>query len=365
MLCNFYIIFILLYAAIIAGLLPGIGKAWRRTMPNFDTWPAISIIVPVRDGEGTIRQCLNALVVQDYPGKNLEILVVDDDSRDRSLEITNKLASQYAFVKVLENEKSGKWQSTKKSALEVAVANASGSILLFTDADCVPPRTWAKVMVSRFSKETGLVAGFSPQRTVGKKKWNGFLFLDSLAAAFVSAASIGWGRGITCTGRNLAVCTEALRDVEGYRNTPDSLSGDDDFLLQAISKSRGWQVGYCFEPASFVNATGPKNLKHFIRQKQRHISAGKHYGFLAQLGFGSFHFMNYLLWISAFAGIFVDARLIVPLVIKIIIDYSALGYFAGKLRIAVPLYSFCYWEILFPLYNALASPVAFFRKISW
>ena len=63
--------------------------------------------------------------------------------------------------------------------------------MLFTDADCVPPRTWAKAMVSRFSKETGLVAGFSPQRAMGKKIWNGFLFLDSLAAAFVAAASIG------------------------------------------------------------------------------------------------------------------------------------------------------------------------------
>ncbi|NOY59304.1 MAG: glycosyltransferase [Calditrichaeota bacterium] len=365
MLCNFYIIFILFYAAIIAGLLPGIGKARRRIMPNFDTWPDISIIVPVRDGEETISQCVNALVVQDYPGKKLEILVVDDHSRDRSLEITNKLASQYSFVKVLENEKNGKWQSSKKSALEVAVANASGTILLFTDADCVPPRTWARAMVSCFSKETGLIAGFSPQRAAGEKMWNGFLFLDSLAAAFVAAAGIGWGRGITCAGRNLAVRTEALRDVEGYRNTPDSLSGDDDFLLQAISKSRNWQVGYCFEPASFVNATGPKNLKHFIRQKQRHISAGKHYSFYAQLGFGGFHFLNYLLWISAFAGIFVDARLIVPLVIKIVIDYGALGYLAGQLKRTVPFCSFCYWEILFPLYNALASPVAFFRKISW
>jgi len=95
MFCNFYIIFILLYAAIIAALLPGIGKAWRRTLPDLDTWPDISIIVPVRDGEGTIRQCLNALMVQDYPGKKLEILVVDDHSRDHSLEIIGKLASQF------------------------------------------------------------------------------------------------------------------------------------------------------------------------------------------------------------------------------------------------------------------------------
>ncbi|NIA29653.1 MAG: glycosyltransferase, partial [Actinobacteria bacterium] len=299
-------------------------------MPNIDTWPDISIIVPVRDGEETISQCVNALVVQDYPGKKLEILVVDDHSRDRSLEITKKLASQYSFVKVLENEKNENWASSKKSALETAVANASGSILLFTDADCVAPRTWAKAMVPRFSMETGLVAGFSPQRAAGKKSWNGFLFLDTLAAAFVAAGSIGWGRGITCAGRNVAVRTETLHDVGGYESTPDSLSGDDDFLLQTISKNPNWQVGYCFDPASFVNAEGPKNLKHFIRQKQRHISAGKHYSFYAQLGFGLYHFLNYLLWISAFVGVFVDAGLIVPLAIKVIVDYGAFGYFAGK-----------------------------------
>lgn len=365
MLFTFNILFLLLYSEIISILLQGIRQARREKKLIRETLPGITLIVAMRDEAKTIGNCLEALVVQDYPREKFEILLVDDASHDASLEIAKKWSLHYSFIKVLQNEDKMKWRSSKKAALEYAVANSSGSILLFTDADCTPQPGWAKAMVSCFSERTGLVAGFSPQRAKENVSWSIFLFVDSLAAAFVSAGSIGLQKGVTCAGRNLAVRTEALQEMNGYQDIPDSLSGDDDFLLQTISQSNNWEVGYCFESASHVDAVGPANFAQFIHQKQRHISAGKHYNLSAQIGFGIYHLLNYLLWISFFVGVFVDAKWIGFLIIKIIVDYSTLGYFAGRLNRHFPWWGFLCWEIVFPFYNALASPLAFFAKISW
>lgn len=50
----------------------------------------ISVIIPVYNGEETIGKCLDALIGQDYPKEDYEIVVVDDGSTDRTLEIVRK-----------------------------------------------------------------------------------------------------------------------------------------------------------------------------------------------------------------------------------------------------------------------------------
>ena len=62
--------------------------------------PFISVIVCTYNGGDRIRDCLDALIVQDYPRDKYETIVVDDGSTDR----TNKIVSKYS-VKVIKHEK--------------------------------------------------------------------------------------------------------------------------------------------------------------------------------------------------------------------------------------------------------------------
>jgi cellulose synthase/poly-beta-1,6-N-acetylglucosamine synthase-like glycosyltransferase len=327
--------------------------------------PSVSILVAVRDGARTIGSCLESLLDQDYPHDRFEIIVIDDCSTDDTPRIICNIATKNRFVKYIRNEQPQKWRSTKKAALSAGVEIATGEILLFTDADCFPPKTWVTNVVLQFGRRTGLIAGFSPQCAGGKKMWNDFLLIDSLAAAVVAAGSIGWGTGITCTGRNLACRKVTLRDIGGYDAFPDTVSGDDDFLLQLVSRKGAWEVKYTFHHATHVPAAGPADLFEFIKQKRRHISAGRSYRPLHMIGYSLYHLSNLLIWLFALVGFWLSPLYLLPLSIKLLIDGYVLKQMADELDISCNTGAFFIWELLLPIYHIIAGPCALFGKINW
>ena len=93
-------------------------------MPN----PKISIIIPVYNVEQYIERCLNSLINQTL--KDIEIILVDDSSKDSSLLICNKFAEKDSRIKVIhkENEGAGK---ARNEALKIA----TGEYIGFVDSD--------------------------------------------------------------------------------------------------------------------------------------------------------------------------------------------------------------------------------------
>jgi cellulose synthase/poly-beta-1,6-N-acetylglucosamine synthase-like glycosyltransferase len=274
------------------------------------------------------------------------------------LEIARRLAIETPRIRVYRNRH--RFASSKKAALKTAVEQARGTYLLFSDADCTPPPTWAQGMIRSFQGDTGVVAGFAPQSIEQPSCWSRFLFTDSLASALVAAASIGWGRGITCTGRNLGLRARALEAIGGYDALPDSVSGDDDFVLQAISRHPEWRPVYCFGRETHVHASGPAGWAPFVRQKRRHISAGRFFRPGQKLGYALYHFCNAALWLSPL--LFAAA---LPLISKLLLDYTVLRLFVRKLNIKLTLYDFVQWEILFPVVHLLSSSALFAARIRW
>jgi len=96
----------------------------------------ISVVVPVYSGEETLGRCLDALLDQDYEGE-YEIIVVDDGSTDR----TRELVAKYP-VKLLEQKHHG-----PAAARNFGARGAEGEIVVFTDADCVPEKSWLREML--------------------------------------------------------------------------------------------------------------------------------------------------------------------------------------------------------------------------
>ena len=120
-----------------------------------------SIIVPVFNNESTLDKCLRSLISQKFKGGNHEIIVVDDGSIDNSKNIINTYS-----VKVLKNNvKTGAY-----AARNYGIANASGEILVFTDATCYPCSDWLQNLILEFAdNQIGCVAGqilSAPPRTL-------------------------------------------------------------------------------------------------------------------------------------------------------------------------------------------------------
>jgi len=93
--------------------------------------PYFSIIVPVKNEERLIKACLHSLKHQDT-SLPYEILLVDGHSTDKTLRIAKKFP-----VKIIQDAKPGKCHG-----LQTAVYHTKGTILCFTEADCIVPKNW-------------------------------------------------------------------------------------------------------------------------------------------------------------------------------------------------------------------------------
>ena len=63
--------------------------------------PLISVVLPVYNGEKTIQLCVDSMLAQDF--KDFELIIVDDGSKDNSLEILNKEYAKFSNVKINNN----------------------------------------------------------------------------------------------------------------------------------------------------------------------------------------------------------------------------------------------------------------------
>lgn len=110
--------------------------------------PLVSIIIPVRNEERVLDQCLNAIRALDYPSDRMEVIIADSLSTDASREIAEKHGA-----KVVRNRR-----QTVVSARNCGFEVAQGEFVAFTDADCMVASDWLKTGLNAFRPD-GAIAG--------------------------------------------------------------------------------------------------------------------------------------------------------------------------------------------------------------
>lgn len=125
----------------------GRQHALRRSAPAEP--PRVSVIIPVYQGETTLPACLAALDAQTVPAGGFEILVVDNNSTDRSA----RIVESHPRARLLREPEQGAY-----AARNLALAHARGEILAFTDPDCVPDRDWLERTQEAFRQPSALIA---------------------------------------------------------------------------------------------------------------------------------------------------------------------------------------------------------------
>jgi glycosyltransferase involved in cell wall biosynthesis len=110
----------------------------------------VSVVVPLYNEERYIDECLRALTAQDYPEDRYEILVVDNNSTDRSLE----RVAAYPRVRLLHEPEQGDFAARNRGIVE-----ARGDILAFTDADTAPHPDWLRTIAANMKDGVSLLVG--------------------------------------------------------------------------------------------------------------------------------------------------------------------------------------------------------------
>ncbi|MFH1181031.1 MAG: glycosyltransferase family 2 protein [bacterium] len=89
----------------------------------------ISVIIPCRNEQNYIAQCLDSIVSQNFPKENLEVLLVDGNSQDKTKEIVQDYIQKYPFLRLLENPR-----KFAAFGLNIGIKKASGEIIVRMDA---------------------------------------------------------------------------------------------------------------------------------------------------------------------------------------------------------------------------------------
>ena len=112
----------------------------------------VSIIVPVYNSHNYLKKCLKALDNQTYPKGLYEVIVVDNGSEEDIKSVVN----QFAQTKYAYESQPGSYVARNKG-----ISDATGEIIAFTDADCIPAPDWLEKGTIKFlqTENCGLVGG--------------------------------------------------------------------------------------------------------------------------------------------------------------------------------------------------------------
>ena len=353
------------YVAVNLALAIGV---WRTGCPGAPHSPTVSVIVAARNEEKHISALVEHLVRQDY--QELEIFVVNDRSTDSTGDLLKALAGRFPKLRTVTITETSSEMPAKKFALEQAITASTGEILCFTDADCLPPKSWVSSLVRCFDTSTGLVAGYSPYHQPDKGRlaplFSSFLRFEELRAAVWTAGSLGWNLGWLCTGRNLAYRRSVWEEVSGFEKIKHSISGDDDLFLQIVRRTTKWKIRYVGTPESHVPTSPPSSLREFVNQRTRHFSAGKFFTWPMKLFFTAYHSTNLLLYAGLVAGIIGSSPLLVWAFIgKAVSDLAVVLSGQSIDRQPGCVLASPFLEFLYLCYNVFIGPLGMRGSFRW
>ena len=277
---SFYILFLLclypylLYPFAVSVWAKVAGKKWQ---PD-DCTPRISVIISVYNEEEVIREKIENTLQLIYPEQLLEILVVSDGSTDRTNAIVGSVGKSRVRLVAFPERKG------KTACLNRIVPEASGDIIVFTDANSMfPPDLLGKLSANFSCAEIGLVTGWTKYRKPGGTEETVGLYarLEMMTKQAESRIS-------SCVGADGAVF--ALR-----KNLYLSLEERDinDFVIPLQVIAQGQRV--VLDPAVYcIEQPGDNEAKEYRRQVRitnRTLGAiGRNLQFLNPMQYGSFSF---------------------------------------------------------------------------
>jgi glycosyltransferase involved in cell wall biosynthesis len=123
--------------------------------------PLVSAVIPAKDEEATLADCLASVCRQCYP--RLEIIVIDDRSTDHTGAIARALASRDPRVRVLENHHLPPGWTGKTFVLDRAASQARGDWLWFLDADTTHAPEFLRVMLEYARSQSAAMVSLLPE----------------------------------------------------------------------------------------------------------------------------------------------------------------------------------------------------------
>ncbi len=255
--------------------------------PVVDSFSMISVLLAVRNEEIHILRCLEALDGLDYPHGQIEILIGNDASTDRTEELVLDFIKDKPRFRcfTIAPDPKGVLKGKTNVLAQLALI-AKGDCYLFTDADIAVPENWVTSLLAHFRKGDGMVVGVTRIRPDNfLARMQSIEWLYALGVMRLSALA---GNPVTGMGNNMAVTADAYRATGGYEEIGFSIV--EDYALFKAMRSKGFGFRQAYSPAVVAESTPMPDYIQHLNQRKRWMAGVMQ----APL------FIRLALWLSAF-----------------------------------------------------------------
>ncbi len=254
----------------------------------------ISIVIAAKNESQNIPTLIDFLQKQNYNPCNYEVLIVDDNSTDSTFSIATQLTEKLDNYSVLKAH--DKVHEGKRGALQIGIEKAKYSNILITDADCKPNPDFLKTYSSKFSKNYDFIFGVAPFIQANSLT-NKISCFDNLWVHILTFSFANIKLPYSAAARSFGFKKSSFEKVEGYNNTKETISGDDDLLLREAVK-KNLNIGTVINQEAFVFSKSKSTILEFINQKSRHTSTSNYYSLKTKIFLGLWHSLNIFMLLS-------------------------------------------------------------------
>lgn len=329
--------------------------------------PSVSIIIAARNEAKNLPALLASLDQLIYDRTKIEIIFVDDFSTDNTAKFIQNFESKSGLRISVFNQTINS-ETPKKEALKLGIKNSSGDILLFTDADCTVPESWAIEMTKPFIDPKIELA-------VGCINYFDSNFLEKLLsieqAALLGAGFTSLQLGIPsmCNGANMAIRRSTFDQINGFETESKVASGDDELLLHKVFLKNKNGIAFIKSAKAIVSTLSAASSSQLFHQRKRWAGKWDKYLLFRTKAFAisifAFHFMWIFVALSLpFLGITLS-NFSILFGLKMILEFVFIASVMKFLDKRINLLGFALLQLIYSPYVVFFGLIARTKKYNW
>jgi len=323
-----YLILLILTVIVLLGysLLIWQYRVWFLRLPEFAPVAVthgtrFSVIIPARNEENNIADCLRSVLQQQYPAHLFEVIVINDHSTDQTEAIVRSLQQEYSNLQLLnliDALKDKPLNAYKKKAIELAIAQSTGNWIVTTDADCLVQPEWLSLFDQYIQSQQPVFIAAPVMFTHTGSFLSAFQLLDFISLQGITAAAVSAGYHTMCNGANIAYRKDVFYEVGQFSGIDQIASGDDMLLMYKIKQQYPNRLGYLFHRGATVITAPMPDWSSFLNQRIRWASkADKYQDKTIFRALALVYALNLLLLVLFFWGFWVEGGWLIWLLLVI------------------------------------------------
>ncbi|MEQ9378364.1 MAG: glycosyltransferase [Imperialibacter sp.] len=329
---------------------------------------SVSIVIVARNEAASIVSLLGNIEAQTYPGHLMEVILVNDQSDDDTVEKAECFAADNSIaLRIIHLEATVAEGSRKKQAIKAAAALSTADILVLTDADCNVQPNWVASHINYYTRYEEAKLVFGAFCFKGRNWASALLNLEAMSLTGVAAITNLIQKPTMCSGANLSYRRELIQELHPFDGNQQIASGDDEFMLHAVTRKYPNGAFYNKDQDSLVSTAKPESLGALYYQRRRWAGKWKAYAVPWPRQLAAAVVAGNLGFICLFTFFFISLNPVwlMPIVLKWLAEFAFSRKISKNFNLSGLGQYFLLMEIIYPFYAVFFAIASNFGEYHW